>query len=204
LGQTGTGKTTLASRIVDIRSFVVVIAVKRRDETLELFKKQGYKVIKKWPADYPFKKVIFWNKPDSLSDDLGKQALAIHRAFNDIYLAGGWAIYMDEVGYLAGSLGLGRDIGVLLNQARSNHVSVIVAMTRPASVIARVPKEALNQARHIVIFKYTNIDEIEACAKVAGISKATMLGYQEQLKRYPKGNTDALYVGKDDLFIVTP
>ena len=83
-------------------------------------------------------------------------------------------------------------------------MSVIVAMTRPASVIARIPKEALNQARHIMIFKYTNIDEIEACAKVAGVSKAQMMGYQEELRRYPKGNTDCLYIGKDDLFIVEP
>ena len=204
LGATGTGKTTLASAILAIRQYVVVIAVKRRDETLELFRKEGYRVIRKWPPTYPLRHVIFWVKPDSLSDDMGKQSVAIHRALNDIYLSGGWCVYMDEVGYLAGSLGLGKDVGVLLNQARSNHVSVVVAMTRPASVIARIPKEALNQARHVVIFKYTNIDEIEACAKVAGITKAQMLAYQQELRRYPRGNTDALYIGKEDLFIVEP
>lgn len=204
IGQSGTGKTTLAAKLLDIRGYVVVTAVKRRDETLTLFRRKGYKTIGKWPPDYGFNQVILWKQPKSLSDDLGTQRAAIHKMLNAVYLDGGWCVYLDDTGYLASTLRLATDIGVLLNQARSNRVSVVVGMTRPSSVIARIPKETLNQVRHVLVFKYSNIDEIESCAKVAGISRASMSEIQALLQRYPNGNTDCLYVGKENMFIVTP
>src|SRR5260221_80749 len=113
IGPTGTGKTTIAVDILDVREYVCVLAVKRKDETLDLFKHQGYKVIKTWPPDVYTHKVIFWHKPGSLTDDLNKQAIAIHGALNKIYLAGGWCVYFDEAGYIAGTLGMGKDLTVL-------------------------------------------------------------------------------------------
>jgi hypothetical protein len=204
IAQTGTGKTTLASKILSIRSYPVVLAVKRRDESLLLFEQEGYKTISKWPPERAFHKIVLWFKPDSLSDDLAAQAKRIHRAFNDMYLAGGYAIYLDEVGYLSGTLRLGRDIGVLMSQGRSNNLSIIAGMQRPSSVVANVPKETFTQARHILIGKYTDELEQETSARIAGITRQNMLYYQENLLQYAGGNTDFIYVGKHHIFIVTP
>jgi len=187
IGSTGTGKTTVAQVLLDTRTYVCVLAVKRKDETLERFKngwKYGlsqYKVITQWPPDYPFHKVVLWIKPKDISD--GKhQAERLYKALNTIYLDGGWCLYFDEAGFIAGSLGLGQALGVLLNQGRSAGISVVVTMTRPTSMIARVPKEALNQPRHKLIFKYENLDEIKACATICDIPWRDMLALQHLLE----------------------
>jgi hypothetical protein len=196
IGPTGTGKTNLATELLDIREWVVVLAVKRKDETLDRFKKQGYRVIRKWPPEYNWKRVILWEKPGSLTDDTSKQTAAIHKALNQMYLAGGWTIYFDESGYIAGTLGLSRDLGILLNQGRSNYLSIVASMTRPSSVIARVPREALNQPRHKIIFKYSEEADIKACAQIAGINWHTMQEYMDMLTTYRKGYSDFLYIGE--------
>lgn len=210
IGQTGTGKTTVAHHLLDIRSYVAVLAIKRQDDTLERFKRgenygrSAYTVIHKWPPDFPTRHVILWVKPKSLSSqDIKKQSLAIHRALNQMYLSGGWCIYLDEAGYLAGTLGLSSAIGILLNQGRSAHISVVATMTRPSSVVARIPRESLTQVRHHLIFKYTDAGEMESCGKIVGINLGTMRSWQEELRtNLSKGHSDFIYVGKGKNILV--
>lgn len=208
LGPTGTGKTHFAQPIVDIREYVCVLALKPRDETLERFRdghKYGYeqyKIIKRWPPDYGDNRVIYWEKPEGL-DTLREQAERVHAALNTMYREGGWTIFIDEAGYLAGTLGLGRAVGVLLNQGRSSRISVVLCVTRPTSVIARVPKEAFSQPRHKIIFKYENRDELKAAAQVADMPQKDLEQYTNQLNTYfPKGYTDFIYIGKGKTYIV--
>ena len=210
IGQTGTGKTTVAHHILDIRSYVTVLAIKREDDTLERFKRgekfgrEAYTVIHKWPPDYPTHHVILWVKPKSLTPaDIKKQALAIHKALNQMYLSGGWCIYLDEAGYLAGTLGLSSAIGILLNQGRSAHISVVATMTRPSSVVARIPRESLTQVRHHLVFKYTDEGEMKKCADIVGISMRDMREYQHELRtNSSRGHSDFIYVGKGKVTIV--
>lgn len=208
LGPTGTGKTYFAQPIVDMRDYVAVLAVKPKDETLERFKegyKYGYKryeVIRKWPPDYGTNRFIYWEKPKGLHK-LREQAQKLHTALNEMYREGGWCIYIDEGGYIAGVLGLGQAIGVLLNQGRSSGISVVLCVTRPTSVVARVPKEAFSQPRHRLIFKYENRDEMKAAAQVADIDLRSLEKYMSELKSYhPKGYSDFLYTGKGRTYIV--
>jgi hypothetical protein len=197
VGLTGTGKTTLASELLGIRSWVVAVAVKRKDDTLERFKEQGYRVLKKWPPDYNYTHVVFWVKPESLSDDMNSQRTQLHDALNLMYMAGGWTIFLDDVGYISGMLGLHKDVGMLLSLGRSCSITVVAAMVRPASVVARIPKETLNQCRHVIIFRYTNEDEIKATAIIAGISFKDMVHLHKELNEH-----DFLYVGNAGTFIV--
>lgn len=208
LGPTGSGKTFFVHQLLDTRSHVAVLAVKPRDDTLERFKqgerygRSKYKVIKKWPPDYGYKKVVYWEKPKGL-DKLREQAIAIHSALDRMYREGGWTIYVDEAGYVAGTLGLGRALGVLLNQGRSSKISMVITVTRPTSVIARVPKEAFSQPRHKLIFKYENADEMKAASQVADVSLKELEALQAKLNTYhPKGYTDFIYVGKGKIQIV--
>ncbi len=78
-------------------------------------------------------------------------------------------------------------------------------MTRPTSVVARVPKEALNQPRHKIIFKYTNDDEMKACSKIADISHAEMRELMALLEYHKNGKqiySDFLYIGEAGVIIV--
>lgn len=209
VGPTGRGKTTLAHLLLDIRTYVVVLAVKRDDDTLDRFRDGGshaqrrmglkytkYKVIKKWPPQYGWKRVVLWLKPESFKD-LREQAVKLYHALENIYLAGGWCVYFDETGYIAGNLGLGAQLSVLLNQGRSSGLSIVASMTRPHSLFARIPSETLNQCRHIIIFRYKDEREAKACAEIAGISFTNMKVLMSFLGKY-----DFLYVGEEKLALV--
>lgn len=214
IGPTGTGKSRLAQSILDIRAYVCVLAIKREDETLERFREgsryghASYKVITSWPPDFPTHKVILWIKPKSLKvEDIREQARKVHDALNRMYLSGGWCIYLDEAGYLASVLGLSSAIGILLNQGRSAFISVVATMTRPSSVVARIPREALTQVRHHLVFRYTDEGEMKKCADIVGISLARMRVLQLELKLYSsKGGknrySDFLYIHEGQVTLV--
>lgn len=197
VGPTGTGKTTLAKALLDCREYVCVLAVKRKDETLDLFKRDDrYKVIKKWPPEYPYRRVVLWIKPENISDTR-EQASRLYVALDQMYKSGGWCIYFDESGYIAGHLQLAQELGVLLNQGRSSHISVVCTMTRPHSMVARIPSEALNQCRHVIIFSYSDEREIKACAEIVGIRWQLMQERMLELEEH-----DFLCVSKRKFMIV--
>ena len=208
IGPTGTGKTTITQRLLECREYVVILAVKKYDETINRFTHGAevglsrYKVISKWPPDYPQRKVILWVKPKDIGSK-DEQAQKLYGALNAIYQTGGWTICFDDGGYITGTLGLGRALVVLLSQGRSSNISVVVCMTRPSSMISHVPKEALNQCRHILIFKYKDEREVKTCAEIAGVSAKEMLKLVEEL-RYDerKSFSDFVYAGKGHLAIV--
>lgn len=211
-GPTGTGKTTTADILLDCREYVVVLAIKREDDTLDRFSakerygRDHYTIIKKWPPHYHQKKIILWVKPESITGHGQKQASEIHKALNAMYKSGGWTIYADDAGYLTGELGLGKALGMLLNLGRSGHLTLVIGIQRPTSVIARVPKEALSQPRHKLFYKYTSTDEMKVLAYLGGISHRNMIYLQQSLEYHtaPTGNrfSDFLYVGEDKLYIV--
>ena len=169
IGQTGSGKTTLAGQLLDAREYVVCLAVKRHDDTLKTF--SAYDVIKKWPPRYDVARCVVWLKPESL-DDIDDQARDVHGILNHVFVDGGWALFLDDTGYLAGQLRLHKAITVLLNQGRSSGISVVSAMTQPSSVTARIPSEALRQVRHILGFRYRNRRDIQAIADITGYDRA--------------------------------
>lgn len=190
VGPTGRGKTTLASYILDARKYIVVLAVKRDDDTLAYFKKKGYTTIKKWPPQNGKSRVVYWIRPKSI-DHLEEQQEKVHSALNIFYIQGGWTVYLDEVGYVAGYLKQAKPVGVLLNQGRSSNLSIVCSMTRPRSTVASIPVETLSQCRHLFFFKYQDIREIETCAEIAGISRKDMIQLNSTMSEH-----DFLYINE--------
>lgn len=66
-------------------------------------------------------------------------------AFREVWHAGGWTIYIDELYYLE-DLGCKNLIRQLLTQGRSKHISVVAGCQRPANVT----RYALSEATHIL------------------------------------------------------
>lgn len=198
IGPTGSGKTALAADVVNIRSYAVVLAVKPHDDTLGSF--HGYKVIRKWPPEYGQQKVILWVKPQSLSD-VFVQRDRIIKAMEQIYKAGNWCTYFDELSYISEVLKLRTQVIVFLNQGRSNGISAIASTTRPR----KVPTEMFNQCRFVIAFKYDDRDELRRIADIAGIDFRDMLYLNGQLERHKQGKrewSDFLCIGKGKVYIV--
>src|SRR6266699_2171817 len=204
VGQTGSGKTRLESQILECRDYVVVLALKRYDDTLKVFHedllptiKERYRIYKKWPPLYSHNRVILWLRPERI-EDIPKQQKDLKQALEKIYLSGGWTVCLDDAGYAASFLKAALDIGILLNQGRSSKLSIVVVLQQPKSVIARIPSEALRQTRHKILFNCSdNDDELDACAKITGVTKAKMLLLMRNLKKY-----EFLYLGKEHIFHV--
>lgn len=202
IGPTGSGKTTISQMLLDLRGYVAVLAVKRTDETLDRFLegpkygRKKYKVIKKWPPTYPDTRVILWLKPKELGVT-NEQRTKLREALNTIYLSGGWTVFFDDAGYITGFLGMGAQLGIMLNQGRSDHLTVVVAMTQPKSIVARLPSETFKQCRHQLIFKFDNVNEIKAIAEIAGIDWHRLQQMIGEL-----GDHDFIYKGKGKLVLV--
>lgn len=172
LGMTGSGKTTLARDLLPARRYVAAFAVKRFDDTLDTFAGAGYKRTA-WPPSYNVERALFWPKPADL-DDISSQRVKVRAAINDIFKNGGWSPFFDDVGYMAGPLGLGKEIAVLLSLGRSSHISVTCAATQPTSMTQRIPTEVWRQVSHLVAFAYHNDRDTRTVAEIMGYDHKTI------------------------------
>ena len=192
LGQTGSGKTYVSRDILSARDYVVVLALKRRDDTIRLFTSgtPKYKRVKKWPLDWGVHRAVVELTPESLAD--ASQAMRVYGVLNDVFRDGNWAVFIDDTGYATGTLRLKRQITVLLNQGRSQGISVVTAATQPTSIAANIPSETLRQVRHVIMWRFETAQDIEACAKITGIDKRSLAAYMQELGVYGDASTDFL------------
>jgi hypothetical protein len=147
VGMTGSGKTTLARQLLDLRDFVVVFGTKARDDALYApLQAQGY-VLKTswnpWEWEQTGERHVIFAPPLELSDHPApgevkraeaEQAEKFRTALVQIFKAGGWCCYFDEIRYLSDDLGLARELNLLWLQGRSLGVTMVASTQRPRSV----------------------------------------------------------------------
>jgi len=183
LGPTGSGKTSLALKVLDIREYVVTFGFKQYDDSLQDFKRAGYRILRDWPPPYNVKRSILWIKPTELNEVAAQKALA-YKAFSGIFRSGGWTPFLDDTGFATGILKLQTPLAVMLNQGRSSHISSVVALTQPRSVIQRIPSETLRQVQHKIVFKYDDEDDVRAAAAICGRHWTQLQDWMGRLDRY--------------------
>src|SRR5712675_1398496 len=81
-GPTGSGKSYVAEDIKEIRQYVIVIASKKNDETLDGY--SGFKKMATWPPDWNTKLVLFWRKPKNIEDLQGMRQ-SIYSVMKDVF-----------------------------------------------------------------------------------------------------------------------
>jgi hypothetical protein len=165
IGPTGRGKTTLSLSVLPLRKYIVALATKPRDETLEKFGKQyGFKRYKEWPEISPdiSPRRLLWPDARSLYS-APLQQVHFRRALNQIYSEGNWCVYVDELWYIIHHLKLEFEVRTYLQQARSNGISFVATTQRPAFV----PLEVYDQSTHL--FFWRDSDEVNL-KRISGIS----------------------------------
>ncbi len=183
MGRTGRGKTTLARDLMALRGWVVVIAIKRADDTLASFPQAGYKRIDKWPPRYGDQRVLFWARPKNLTD-ISEQRAKIKSVLDDVYENGGWAVLLDDTAGIANALGFKKEIARLLNEARSSHASMVSVMTQPSSVTQAIPSELWRQVRYHLVFYYRVGRDLDSIADITGYNRSTVKGWMDQLRPF--------------------
>jgi hypothetical protein len=176
IAPTGGGKSWIAADILSLRQWVVVIATKARDKTLET----RYKDLARrstWPPDYTQKRVLLWKKPARLGD-FQSQQLLIYSVLADIYVRGGYTVYFDDVYYISNTLKLKSALQMFYTQVRSGNVSILASIQRPSWV----PIEVVGQATYLIMLKIRDIVDIERVAQGVGLSKKELIAANETLQ----------------------
>jgi DNA polymerase III delta prime subunit len=173
IGPTGCGKTTVARAILDRRQHVAVVATKPRDPVVSSLRRRGYDTIRKWPPSVLQSRVVFWPRIERMTD-VHAQAVAIDAMLNDVYLAGSWCLYFDELRYVTETLKLKGLLELLWQQARALNVSIVAGAQRPA----HIPLMAYSQATHFYLW---NTGDDRDLARVADFGRAPARMIRDEL-----------------------
>lgn len=176
-GATGSGKTTVAQEIEDLREYIVVIATKANDESLERYK--TFVRRNRWPPDFHQTKVMFWVKPKVLGD-FRTQRVAVYAVMSDVFKVGGWTVYFDDLYYVSETLRLKEAVRMFYTQVRSNHVSIVSSIQRPFWV----PVEALSQSTYVLLFATRDQRDIKRVSEGMSIPVGELQSALAQLEEY--------------------
>jgi len=169
IGPNGSGKTNLLISLLPERDFIVLMATKPRDRTLEeLVTDNNFDLYHEW-LEVPAKKSprrILWPNARSLEAD-EKQRKVFNDAFHAIYDEGNWCLVIDEGYYVATELKLGSQMRKYWTQARSLDISFVVGTQRPAWV----PVEMYSESRHVFLWSMV---EHEAVRRVSSLGRANV------------------------------
>jgi hypothetical protein len=173
IGPTGSGKTVLNRELLKLRDFVVVLGVKNRDpELYGGFEREGYRQVTKFdptPADDASEERVLYVPKTSKHGKEGRQerAARLRHALNDVYDAGYWAVYIDDVQYVADQLGLATELEELWMLGRSEGVTVVASSQEPVNI----PLMAYGQATHLFLFQNPDIRRADRMAELTGTNR---------------------------------
>lgn len=184
VGPTGCGKTTLVRAILPRRKYVTIAVTKKKDPSLDEFKKEGYiDRAEFYDTGEINPKILLKPRMDRLEDRY-KQAEVFHNWLESIYKAGGWTAYLDELRYITRTLGLQPIMETLYLQGRALKVTVVGATQRPAWV----PREAFSEPTHFFLWRVTDKQDTKRLSEISGrvnvrqlVKEVASLGFHDTL-----------------------
>ena len=168
IGNTSSGKTTLARAILPIRQYVTAFGTKPKSESLQRFLKDGYERIAVWPDKGDprrFPRRMLWPRIATRFDRQKLRAILDHALDRIFYYEEGWCVYFDELPELVENLGLGEWIKLFLRQGRELHISVVTAMQRPKFV----PLDVYTNSTHIFMFQEKDGSNLERLSAISAV-----------------------------------
>lgn len=172
IGPTGCGKTTLESRMLDVRDSVVVFVTKIYDDTIS-GDFRDYKRIYSWPPPKAWdNKVLLWpdTKGLTIRETYRKQRDVFKHALDTIFRERNWCVVFDEQHYMCKQLGLDVENAMLLQQGRSSGLSVVNGTQRPSWV----PVVTYSSATHAMIYRTTYRDDLRRLSELGGVDMRDM------------------------------
>jgi hypothetical protein len=106
-------------------------------------------------------------KNTSVGDAKAIQRQGFERVLTNVIEEGGWAVYGDEIRYLANDLKLTAELEQLWLQGATELVTMIVSTQRPVAI----PVVAFESAWHLFIFRTTDVRNIERIAEFEGANE---------------------------------
>jgi hypothetical protein len=198
IGPTNSGKTNLMLQLLALRKNVVVFGTKRKDATLNpLLQSGNYLKVNEWSEGHYTSRLIL-NPPLKQMEDIARQKAIFDSAIRQIFMMGGWCIYVDEIAYFVDQLGLSKHLNLLWQHGRSLGITLMGGTQRPY----HIPLAAYSQATHLFLWRNNDRRDVQRLSEISGqVDKRLIQDTIPQLERF-----DALYVNTEqgDLFVVHP
>jgi hypothetical protein len=155
VGMTGSGKTTLASELLQRRGHVVALITKPDDLSW-----RGWRTVSTTDK-------IIAHKHDKwrLAPDFERQDAQFNAMFIKAWRETRWCIYIDETYHIVKNRHNERQLIKLLTQGRSNKITVVCGVQRPSWV----PREIFSEATHVFSFLCGDRRDLKALSE--GISE---------------------------------
>ena len=168
-GATGTGKTTIAARLLEKRSHVLGFGVKIYDPTLsrdfgDWAKVESLRDVRSW-----MNRVILWprlKRGESADSWQARQRAEFRHAMNLIMTDRNWCVFLDELSYMANPQlgGCANEIATIHQIGRSSGHSVLSLAQRPAWI----PQAVLANVSHAYIGRTRKAEDIKRLSDLAG------------------------------------
>lgn len=187
IGRTGSGKTYLISRLVQLRQHVVFFRTK--------------------PDKNKFPDLVNVARADAMRNFNGqrlllepsyqRQAVEGYRMLEYAWQDGSWCVVIDELWYAEEQLGLRDYVNRMLTQGRSKDISAVLGVQRPVDI----SRFALSETKHIFIFqtegrdlKFTLRDSTtdRIVPAVQSLQRYEFIYYNRETGQIAKGNANAL------------
>jgi hypothetical protein len=197
IGSTDCGKSTALHAMVPLRKYCTFFGTKIKDATLDSFIDNGdFTRITDWPPRHSWLRLrkpvsagdmprrLLW--PDvSTLEAVPALAPVFNRAVSDIYGQGGWCVVWDEFWLQCEILKMRQTAKILLQQARSNDISMVMGMQRPAWI----PPEVFDQTRHLLIWRDNDELNLKRIGGVGWLASGPIRAFVANLDPY-----QALYI----------
>jgi hypothetical protein len=177
IGPTGQGKTTLALDLMSQRGYPLIIATKPRDATMLRMRRQGWDVIRRWPPRR--NRTILWPKLVRPTDKY-QQAEIVRDALTRVFVAGGYAVLIDELSYVIDTLKCQDEITQIWQQGRALGISLVTCILRPS----HIPLLAYDQATHIIMFRDNDERNLKRMGGLGHWSRDEIVRNVSQLNRH--------------------
>lgn len=203
VGPTGCGKSLLGTQIMQKRQYVVVLGTKpttRPDPTLSKLTEKGgaYRLIRSWDrmptlAGRKEMRVVLWPPYRSIRDRKNQRA-QIAIAMDEMFSAGSWTVWADELWYIEKRLGLVDLTQEYWTQSRSLEATLVGGTQRPAHVSLL----AYDQATHLFFWRENDEANLKRIGGLGGLNSKLIRATVAALPRH-----DALYVNTrtGDMFV---
>lgn len=200
IGPNGTGKSALAAKLLEIRSYKIWTMTKPADDKLEnhLLRK-GYVRVPAFPKVPPddVDAYLLWpaGSGQMTQEAHAKQRAIIRDMMNRVFTGpkggepGRWCLVFDEARYVADPayLGLRREVNQLLIQGRSLRIAVVLGFQRPSWV----PPEAYDQASHLFIANDNDRRNVQRFREIGGVDGEVVAATVQSLDLYEWAHVDA-------------
>lgn len=177
VGPTGSGKTEVIDRLLEVCTYWVFFGTKNNDPTQTALREHHAARVVRDPREIvpqaTTKYILRPGRPEnaSVAQIKNHQRAVFRRALMTLYGQGNWTIIPDELRYLAEFLGLKDELTLQWLQGRSEGVSLICGTQRPKFV----PLEAYSQATHLFFFRDVDMNNVARIAEIVSVHRTTIL-----------------------------